>query len=825
VEFDGRIFYKPKLMNPKLLLTVVGVLVQLGAFAQHRDAPQWDSLASYFLTNPAEKIYIHSDRDVYAQNDTLWYKVYLYQAHTGQLSSEKLRNVYVELIDEQKNIRVRNMLAVQNGVSFGDFNLHKQNLRSGKYLLRAYTEYQTNFGSTFYFEKPILLTSVYETKTYSEIFDSIQNKEVKSKGSRPEIDLQFLLEGGVLTYDLSNHLAFKVLSERGLGVEVKGRIFDQNNAEVLSFETEHRGMGRISFKPERGKTYYAKLEGSDRKYELPIAADLILMSVTSTPDNIAVRLRTSQLDVEPVAYHLVVSARGLVSYHVPVLVNSPFKTVHIPTLSLNAGVNQITLLDSLLRPLRDRLVFVWPCENVVAQVDIDKNDYAPRDRVEVVFQLRNADGTPLQANCSASVTDCAQAQSLQKFPSNIQTSMLLESDLKGTIEDPGYYFGNPNDTVLRHLDLLLLAQGWRSYIWNDVSAQLPTIRLPKQTGIELSGALNTIILNKRLKNTQFTMSLMQDDQQFYETFQTDDEGRFSISGLFLPDTLKAYFACPTLKNRKQRIEVQTFISAPPLFDFPIFKIPNPQSIKVLTEKAIGRYQIDKAANPADYDVLLDEVTIKKLMDPKYIKDDHFRPYSISDYSFKPGLTDESYDNVLYYISRTMPRVKYSGESLYISGISRDNVMPLLLLDGISVDLIDLEVLSMSTVDKVEVISESVSRNMWPSDSPAQLGGVISVFTKRFSAVDELEKSTMTHVLRGYASSRKFYSPNYSVEKSTRKEDDRATLLWAPFLVTDETGTIRFEYFNSDRRTNVQINIEGISNTGAPVVVQKKYRIK
>jgi hypothetical protein len=245
----------------------------------------------------------------------------------------------------------------------------------------------------------------------------------------------------------------------------------------------------------------------------------------------------------------------------------------------------------------------------------------------------------------------------------------------------------------------------------------------------------------------------------------------------------------------------------------------------MTEKAIGRYQIDKAANPADYDVLLDEVTIKKLMDPKYIKDDHFRPYSISDYSFKPELTDESYDNVLYYVSRTMPRVKYSGESLYISGISRENVMPLLLLDGVSVDLIDLEVLPMSAVDKVEVISEPVSRNMWPSDSPAQLGGVISVFTKRTSIVDELEKSAMTHVLRGYASSRKFYSPNYSVEPSIQVEDDRATLLWAPLLVTDETGTIRFEYYNSDRRTDVQINIEGISKTGEPVVVQKKYRIK
>jgi hypothetical protein len=812
-------------MNSKLLFTVLCVLTQVFAWSQHRDAPQWDSLSNYFLSNPAEKIYVHTDRDVYAQNDTLWYKVYLYQAHTLKLSAEKLRNVYVELIDEHKNIRVRNMVAVQNGVSFGDFNLHAQQLSGGKYMLRAYTEYQTNFGSPFYFEKPILLTSIFDKKTYTEFYDSIQRVVISNVADKPTVDLQFMPEGGALTFGLSNNLAFKALNQRGFGVDVKGRIYDQTNSEVLVFETEHRGLGRFSFNPEQGKTYYAQLEGSDQKYELPQAIDLILMFVTITPNDIAVRLRTNQLEVEPCAYHLVVSARGLVSYHVPVLVNSPFKTIHIPTQNLNAGVNQITLLDSLLRPLRDRLVFVWPRENIVAQVNIDKVDYTPRERVEVVLQIHGSDGTPLQAHCSASVADLGQVRTLQQSPTTIETSLLLESDLSGIVEDPGYYFADSSATVRKHLDLLLLAQGWRTYIWNEVMAHPSVIQQKKQSGIELSGVLNNILLNKRLKNTQFTLSMMQDDQQFYETYETDDEGRFSISGLILPDTLKAYFACPTLKNRKQRIDVQTFMPPAAVSHFPSICLPKPQQMNALTEQAIVRHQIDKAENPADYEVILDEITIKKLMDPTRIKDDHFRPYSISDYSFKPELTDESYDNVLYYVSRTMPRVKYSGESLYISGISRDNVMPLLLLDGISVDLIDLEVLPMSSVDKVEVISEPVSRNMWPSDSPAQLGGVISVFTKRVSVLDELEASQMAHILRGYAASRKFYSPKYQSNSLAMPEDARATLLWAPLLVTDETGTIRFEYYNSDRRTDVQINIEGITKTGEPVVVQKKYRIK
>lgn len=44
-----------------------------------------------------EKVYLHTDRDVYLQGDTLWYKAYLTDAQTNILSPYS-RNLYVELI-------------------------------------------------------------------------------------------------------------------------------------------------------------------------------------------------------------------------------------------------------------------------------------------------------------------------------------------------------------------------------------------------------------------------------------------------------------------------------------------------------------------------------------------------------------------------------------------------------------------------------------------------------------------------------------------------------------------------------------------------------
>ena len=47
---------------------------------------------------------------------------------------------------------------------------------------------------------------------------------------------------------------------------------------------------------------------------------------------------------------------------------------------------------------------------------------------------------------------------------NILSNILLTSDLKGYIENPGYYFNGPyTPAVQRHLDLVMLTHGWRRF--------------------------------------------------------------------------------------------------------------------------------------------------------------------------------------------------------------------------------------------------------------------------------------------------------------------------------------------------------------------------
>ena len=48
---------------------------------------------------------------------------------------------------------------------------------------------------------------------------------------------------------------------------------------------------------------------------------------------------------------------------------------------------------------------------------------------------------------------------------NIYTEMLLSSQIRGFVEDPGYYFEKDDEEHRRALDLLLMIQGWRRFDW------------------------------------------------------------------------------------------------------------------------------------------------------------------------------------------------------------------------------------------------------------------------------------------------------------------------------------------------------------------------
>ena len=68
----------------------------------------------------------------------------------------------------------------------------------------------------------------------------------------------------------------------------------------------------------------------------------------------------------------------------------------------------------------------------------------------------------------------------------------------------------------------------------------------------------------------------------------------------------------------------------------------------------------------------------------------------------------------------------------------------------------------------------------------------------------------TFILVGLNVPRTFYSPRYDgIERKDHANDNRATLFWDPSLTTDSTGEATREFYTGDRKTSMEIIVNGI----------------
>ena len=100
-----------------------------------------------------EKIYLQLDGKVYTTDKTIWFKSIV--ANADDHAPTKLSGVlYVELIGPDEKIIEKKLIKLENGIGDGFFDLN-QTYSEGLYLIRAYTEWDKNFGTDFFFKEYI----------------------------------------------------------------------------------------------------------------------------------------------------------------------------------------------------------------------------------------------------------------------------------------------------------------------------------------------------------------------------------------------------------------------------------------------------------------------------------------------------------------------------------------------------------------------------------------------------------------------------------------------------------------------------------------------
>ena len=744
-----------------------------------------EKLENYYKRYPQQKAYLHLDNVAYHAGEKIWYKAYLVDArtHKADTISEIL---IVELVNTFGVSTMIQMVKLDRGFANGDFFL-PDTIPEGLYQIRAYTNWMRNFGQEYFFQRDINIWNREHSLTlYRD--DKLANKRHKKKSMRKskKADIQFFPEGGYLVDGLESRIAFKAVNELGLGIDIEGIILDNKKKIISSISSEHLGMGTFSFVPEAGKKYHAEVvtaNGKDYRFDLPetLESGYVLSVLENRDKQLKLSITSTLPDpIVMVACHM----RGKVVYRGQVQLANGSRTLDIPLNDAPSGILHITLFDHQREPRCERLVFVRSEDLLRIAVLKQKSEFKAREKVDITLMVMDQQSNPVAGNFSLAVSDRDLVNNAADFQSGIITNLLLSSDLAGRIEKPEYYFDENNQNADEALDYLLMTQGWRRFVWDDVmNENLLEIQYPIQKNISVHGRITKELFDRPLKDLPVTLTVVSEFNDVFVT-RTNNRGQYFFDLPDYEDTIQVEITARR-KNGKKNLVI--YINDNDLPE---------------TEQIFSSYSRDMIVRGTN----LFKPQPEEEIDTMQVVSEGI--YRTPDYVLE--ITDDmrTYTSVLDMIQGRIPGVMVSGNNVLIRGPSTfiGSNEPLYLIDNIPVDVSAVQSMNPMDVEGIEVL-KGPSAAIYGARGA---NGVIAIFTIRGRFII---KGILKFDMLGYHRPREFYSPKYGTRFDDLVEDYRTTLYWDPNIRTDSTGLARISFYCSDISSTFNIVVEGISTEG------------
>jgi hypothetical protein len=774
-------------------------------------------LQSFYAVNAIEKAYLHLDRPYYISGDTMYFKAYVTFGEQHELSRQS-GVLYVDLINPQNVIFRSIKLQLINGLAWGDFAL-PENLAKGNYLVRAYTKLMASEAGSCFFEQTVPIGS---TNNKSAVNGSSQNLR------KP--DIQFFPEGGELIDGVQSEVAFKAIGPDGIGINARGVITDNTGKVVVGFASLHLGMGAFALLPEEGKTYKAAItfnDGAQNTIDLPAANTngIVLAIDNSDPEVLTIGIRSNKdcFEKNRGKYFNLIINSGVSVLSAPVKLTNPLLAVDFPKSRFRTGVIQFTLFSQAGEPLSERLVFIQRPDMMKLKISNDRSIYHSREKASFSINAKNGSDSISAGHFSVSVIDESKIPVEQNNENTILSWLLLSSDLKGYIEQPNYYFTNTNSETQANLDILMLTQGYRRFVWKQLlNDEYPQQAAKPESGLGIKGLVTTL-QGKPIAKAKVNLVNIEGGPMLTQAIDTF--GRFDFTNLLFKDSTRFIIKAASEKERNRtRIKYLMDVPAPVDNAFQPFQANNDSSMYI----AIQNYKLQRD-NEAKYsatngkalkEVKINDTRKRDPLEPVRIAGTADQLINGNDLSCHGKLADCLDGKLLGVFFRTSflgtgPRLPYLSVpiTLGISGGDITGNPPMtIMVDGIKMDSDDgLENIDINDVEKVEVFKEASATIMGPNAG----AGVLYITT--FKGTRAVNSKTAVGILpinaHGFYVAREFYLPKYESNISNSRADLRSTIFWKPELITDKAGNASFEYYNADGHGTYRVVIEGIDQKG------------
>jgi len=812
---------KPFLVTPLIILSMAAS----GWFVFQSEPIQEKLIAhlkQWYTTYPQEKVFVQVNRQQLAAGEQMWFKGWCTFLQRPSILS---RIVYVDVINEYGNVVEKSIYRLD---SLGSWHGHidiSRKWKSGNYTLRAYTAWMLN-QPDYIFQQPFF---VYGENEITRVDAAVTKK----------LEVKFFPEGGHWIAGVENKMAFVVLDEMGLPVNTSITIKDANQSKILSADVLHQGMGVFTMTPKNEK-YFAEIEtasGAIFSFSLPpVQTEGIQLTVQNTnPSRMFVSVQRGENASEKYAKVLVVAhMSGRLVYSTYLDFEEGLTTAPIPKKNLPPGIMQITVMDTLGTPLAERLAFVEHYEVKRPALSFEKKQ--TQKRSENIWKLQ-ADSL-LPSSISVLVND-AGIDGKMGVENTIASHLLLTSDIKGYIFEPGYYFQNKSAETLEKLDVLMMVHGWRKFTWKQIlNNEPPVLRFPIESNLQLKGLVTKAERKEVVKDGKVSFVIKGEDSTTYliDAFLTD-KGEFIVDSLNIKD--KAVVSYQATNNKKENLVVDVKFY-PTLFDTLEkaslnWKLDLDTMVLASRKSKLAQFlygqlaKQDTFSNNARY---LGNVTVTA---KKMTRIDSLQRVYVSAFFENSDQTlevpqDRGFMNIWQFLQREVVGInvnpfepggvkvvtfgRFSG--MVLGTMNEDGSMNAGSDDGIVFFLNELpvttDIIDALNPDEVALVKIYKGATGFPFSANA---GAIGIYTKKGRMVAANQKQFNSFEKKGFTMVREFYHVDYEKTPAYNQGsiDKRTTLYWNPKAQFDAMGQMKIRFFNNDITQAYKIVVQGLDQKG------------
>lgn len=787
------------------------------SFATPRpEQPGFASLLTKFNEEfPQEKVYLHTDKPYYLAGETIWFQSYVTAGAVHQLSPLS-KTVYVELINSNQEFIGRYLVRVDKGLGHGQVALPRY-LATGSYQLRAYTNWMRNFPHELFFTKELKIWNVDEPSADGP----------PQKGN--EIDLQLFPEGGHLVAGIKTNVAFKAIGTDGLHRQVSGNLLNGQGEPIGEILSSHLGMGVFSFTPKSNEQYSIRLADTNQTYLLPRVEEtgfVITLVPKFDAKEITLKLQATAATPQRESVTLVAHNRGIPAFIAQASLTNNLYFLKIPKAKLQHGLAHFTLFDAAGKPQAERLFFTDHAAPLQVEVKTTQTEVEARKLTVVEIQTRNASNQPAQAFVSLAATNNEEVV-FDGSEITIENYLLLQSDLKGHLENPGYYFDKKNADRLEKLDLLLMTQGWVRFNWEKLLAdQWPQITHGIEQGINIQGSMKDDLSKKGVEGGKVTYVPIEGSSDIVVA-PTGKEGRFIFDGLTFYDS-----AAIVLQGKNKKDKPFVLLEVDPIYPNQtasfvpkLLASTRNEFEQAMIQKGLERNKINAAYSFGEDVIVLDEVKVEA---KKIDESRENRVYQGASKTIKanavPGAVNLFHPlELLRGAAGVQLRPNPPGYDVTIRGVGSisGGTTPLVLLDNVPIPIGALNQIAVESIESVDLFTGAEAAVFGSQGG----NGVIAFFSKKGYTRPIDQKGVLSTRVGGYQIAMEFYVPKYDVAKPEHvKPDRRSTVFWSPAVQTDSNGYARIEYYNGDEEISVRLQAEGITSEGLTGVGRNTYRV-